>query len=154
MEQTPQAFFQTTFEPIGRARAARHARGGSGLQRKWRTRTYRTRPTYGLQLSIFPASPLIPTVTPSSLPWERVRERATSRKACIGAVRVLGKVAAIRRMPSPQPSPTGEGAGCSEFKRCRSSEKECPEHQQQEFSGSLYRKVDGTNAANVFSDDL
>ena len=38
MEQTPQAFFQTTFEPIGRACTARHARGGLGLQGKWRTR--------------------------------------------------------------------------------------------------------------------
>ena len=36
-------------------------------------------------------------------------------------------------MPSPQPSPTGEGAGYSGFKRYRSSEKECPKHQQQEF---------------------
>ena len=68
MEQTPRAFFQTTFEPIGSVCAARHARGGLGLQRKWRTRTYRTSPTYGLQLSIFPASPLIPTAAPSSLP--------------------------------------------------------------------------------------
>ena len=73
------------------------------------------------------AAPLIPTATPSSLPWERARERATSRKACISVVRVLGKIAAIRGMPSPQPSPTGEGAGCSGFKRCRSSEKRMPE---------------------------
>ena len=36
-------------------------------------------------------------------------------------------------MPSPQPSPTGEGADCSEFKRCRPSEKECPKYQQREF---------------------
>ena len=81
----------------------------------------------------FLAEPLTLTVTPSSLPWERVRERATSRKACIGAVRVLGKVAEIRGMPSPQPSPTGEGVDCSRFRRCRSSEKECPKYQQQEF---------------------
>ena len=81
----------------------------------------------------FLAEPLIPTAAPSSLPWERVRERATSRKACIGAVRVLRKVAAIRGMPSPQPSPTGEGAGCSRFRRYRSSEKECPKYQQQDF---------------------
>ncbi|HHO0280164.1 TPA: hypothetical protein ACRR6M_002071, partial [Neisseria gonorrhoeae] len=39
--------------------------------------------------------------------WERARERATSRKACIWAAKVLGKIATIRRMPSPQPSPTG-----------------------------------------------
>ena len=128
MEQTPQAFFQTTFEPIGSVCAARHARGGLGLQGKWRTRTYRTSPTYGLQLSIFPASPLIPTAALSSLPWERVRERATSRKACIEVVRVLGKIAEIRGMPSPQPSPTGEGEGYSRFRRCRSSEKEYPNY--------------------------
>ena len=44
---------------------------------------------------IFLAEPLIPTATPSSLPWERVRERATSRKACIEAVRVLRKIVVI-----------------------------------------------------------
>ena len=38
MEQTLQAFFQTTFESIGRVCAARHARGGLELQGKWRTR--------------------------------------------------------------------------------------------------------------------
>ena len=38
MEQTPRAFFQTTFEPVGSVCAARHARGGLGLQGKWRTR--------------------------------------------------------------------------------------------------------------------
>ena len=81
----------------------------------------------------FLAEPLIPTATPSSLPWERVRERATSRTACIWTVEMLGKVAAIWRMPSPQPSPTGEGAGCSRFKYYRSTEKECPKYQQQEF---------------------
>ncbi|EFE49683.1 hypothetical protein NEIELOOT_01426 [Neisseria elongata subsp. glycolytica ATCC 29315] len=36
-------------------------------------------------------------------------------------------------MPSPQPSSTGEGANCSRFKRCRSSEKEYPKHQRREF---------------------
>ena len=82
---------------------------------------------------VFLAEPLILTATPSSLQWERVRERATNRKVCIGAVRVLGKVAATWRIPSPQPSPTGEGADCSRFKRYRPSEKECPKYQQREF---------------------
>ena len=82
---------------------------------------------------IFLAEPLIPTAAPSSLPWERARERATSRKACIEVVRGLGKIAEIRGMPSPQPSPTEEGAGCSGFRRCRPSEKECPKYQRQEF---------------------
>ena len=37
MEQSPQALFQTTFEPIGKVCAARHARGGLRLQGKWKT---------------------------------------------------------------------------------------------------------------------
>ena len=171
MEQTPRAFFQTTFNPIGRACAARHARAGLGLQGKWRTRACLAAHTLpcGLRLAdcsrfcgckrfekqlrfsavdcrssekqkaacttCFPCRTLSPNSHPSSLPWERVRERATSHKACIGTVRVrvLGKVAEIRGMPSPQPSPTGEGAGCSRFRRCRSSEKECPKYQRQGF---------------------
>ncbi|QCL71287.1 hypothetical protein FAH66_07265 [Neisseria subflava] len=36
VEQTPQAFFQMAFEPIGRVCSARHARGGLRLQGKWR----------------------------------------------------------------------------------------------------------------------
>ena len=37
---------------------------------------------------------------------------------------VLGKVAAIRGMPSPQPSPTGEGVDCSGFCGYRQFEKQ------------------------------
>ena len=92
---------------------------------------------------------LNPNSRPSSLPWERARERATSRKACIWTVEVLGKVATIRGMPSPQPSPTGEGAGCSGFRRYRSSEN-ARNINSRNFSGSLYRKADGTNIASVF----
>jgi len=33
------------------------------------------------------AEPLIPTVAPSPLPWERARERAASRKACTNTPR-------------------------------------------------------------------
>ena len=60
---------------------------------------------------VFLADPLTPTATPSSarLVW---------------AVRVLGKVAEIWRMPSPQPSSTGEGVGCSRFYGYRRFEKQ------------------------------
>ncbi|EOG0030788.1 hypothetical protein AB5W73_002200, partial [Neisseria gonorrhoeae] len=37
---------------------------------------------------------------------------------------VLGKIATIRRMPSPRPSPTGEGVGCGRFCGCRRFEKQ------------------------------
>jgi len=39
----------------------------------------------------FLAEPLIPTTSLSSLPWERVRERATSRKACIWVIKKFRK---------------------------------------------------------------
>ena len=74
---------------------------------------------------IFLAEPFIPTATPSSLPWERVRERTTSRKACIGAGKEFGKDCRNSGgMPSPQPSPTGEGAVCSRFYGYRRFEKQ------------------------------
>ena len=59
---------------------------------------------------VFLAKPLIPTAARSSLPWERVRERATSRKACIGAIRVLGKIAAIRENALSPTLPHGGGS--------------------------------------------
>jgi len=73
---------------------------------------------------IFLAEPLIPTATH---PLSRGRELERGQQAArlvILAVRVLGKIAAIRRIPSPQPSPTGEGAGCSRFCGCRRFEKQ------------------------------
>ena len=42
MEQTPRAFFQTTFKHIGRARAERHARGGLGVAGKMESACVRT----------------------------------------------------------------------------------------------------------------
>ena len=112
MNQTPRAFFQTTFNPIGRACAARHARAGLGLQRKWRTRACVPHTPYMwatafLDLPLiegrlkskkaacticFPCRTLNPQQPPRPLSsWERARERATSRKACIWVVRKLGE---------------------------------------------------------------
>ena len=76
---------------------------------------------------IFLAEPLIATTAhPLSRGRELERGQQASRLVIL-AVRVLGKIAAIRRIPPPQPSPTGEGADCSRFKRYRSSEKRMPE---------------------------
>ena len=86
MEQTPRAFFQTTFEPIGRVCAARHAHGGLRLQGKWGARACVPHTLYMRATAC-----LIPTAAPSSLPWERVRERATSRKACIWVIKKFRK---------------------------------------------------------------
>ena len=64
---------------------------------------------------VFLAKPLIPSrpvLSPRGRELERGQQAA---RLVFGAVGVLGKVTEIRGMPSPQPSPTGEGAGCSGF---------------------------------------
>ena len=125
MNKRRKRFFRRPLNPpVGCVPQSTHAVGWGCRENRERVRAYLTHPTCGLRLAVFLAKPLIPTATPSSLPWERVRERATSRKACIWTVRVLGKIAEIRRMPSPQPSPTGEGADCSRFYGCRRFEKQ------------------------------
>ena len=74
---------------------------------------------------IFLAKPFIPTAAPSSLPWERVRERATSRKACIwGGWGYWERLPPFGECPLPAPSPTGEGAGYSRFCGFRWFEKQ------------------------------
>ena len=92
-------FFRRPLNPsVGCVPRGTHTVGWDCRENGERVRAYRTHPTCGLRPAaqpIFLAEPLTPTVAPSSLPWERVRERATSRKACIWVVKVLGKIAAI-----------------------------------------------------------
>ncbi|MEY6464526.1 hypothetical protein ABV299_11235, partial [Neisseria gonorrhoeae] len=45
-------------------------------------------------------------------------ERATSRKACIGAVELLGKVAATWRMPPPRPAIAAQAAMAGRANGC------------------------------------
>ena len=141
MEQTPRAFFQTTFEPVGRVCAARHARGGLGLQGKWRTRAcvphtpyMRATACLGLPLILgrlkrkkaacttyFPCRTLNPNSHPVLSPRGRELERGQqATRLVLGQLGNLGKVAAIWRMPSP----TGEGADCSGFCGCRRFKKQ------------------------------
>ena len=149
MEQTPRAFFQTAFEPISRVCAARHARGGLGCrENEERVRACRTHPTMRATAC------LIPTATPSSLPWERVRERATSRKACIWAVKVLGRLLQFGECPLPSPPPRGRERIAADSRVAGRLKKNARNINGRNFSGSLYRKADGTNAASVFSDGL
>ena len=64
---------------------------------------------------VFLAKPLTPT---AARPLSRGRELERGQQAArlvLGRLGSLGKIAEIRGMPSPQPSPTGEGAGCSGF---------------------------------------
>ena len=82
---------------------------------------------------VFLAEPFIPTAAPSSLPWERVRERATSRKACIWVFRVLGEITEIRKCPLPSPPPRGREQIAADSSIAGRLKKEYPKYQQQEF---------------------
>ena len=116
MNKRRKRFFRRPLNPpVGCVPQSTHAVGWGCRENRERVRAYLTHPTCGLRLAVFLAKPLIPTAAPSSLPWERVRERATSRKACIWAVLRWERLLQFWEMPSPQPSPTGEGVGCSEF---------------------------------------
>ena len=64
---------------------------------------------------VFLAEPLTPTATPSSLPWERVRESATSRKACIEAIRELGEGCRNSRNALSPALPHGGGGGLQQI---------------------------------------
>ncbi len=64
---------------------------------------------------VFLAEPFIPTAAPSSLPWERVRERATSRKACIWAVVCWERLLQFGECPLPSPPPRGRGRIIASF---------------------------------------
>ena len=73
----------------------------------------------------FPCRTLYPNSHPVLSPRGRELERGQqAARLVFWAVRTLGKIAEIRRMPSPQPSPTGEGAGCSRFYGYRQFEKQ------------------------------
>ncbi|VTX94839.1 Uncharacterised protein [Neisseria subflava] len=82
---------------------------------------------------IFLAEPLTRTATPSSLPWERVRERAANRKACIGVVRVLGRLLKFGECPLPSPLPREREQVAADSGVAGRLKKEYPKYQQQEF---------------------
>ena len=135
MEQTPRDFFRRPLNPsVGYVPQGTHAVGWGCRENRERVRAYRTHTTCRLLHNLFSLQqPLTPT---AARPLSRGRELERGQQAArlvLGRLRCLGKIAAIRGMPSPQPFPTGEGVGCGGFKCCRPSEKECPKHQQQEF---------------------
>ena len=135
MEQTPRAFFQMTFEPIGRVCAARHARGGLGLQGKWGTRACVPHTPYiRATACCLPCRPLNPNSHPSSLPWERVRERVTSRKACLlGDSGIWERLPQFVECPLPNPPPRGREEVAADSSVAGRLKKECLKYQQQEF---------------------
>ena len=175
MEQTPRAFFQTTFDPIGRVCSARHARGGLRLQGKWRTRACVPRTPYmrataflGLPLIVgrlkrkkaacttyFPCSPLNPNSRPVLSPRGRELERGQqAARLVLGRLGCWGRLLKFGECPLPNPPPRGREQIAADLSVAGRLKKNARNINSGNFSGSLYRKADGTNAASVFSDDL
>ena len=98
------------------------------------------------------AAPLNPNSHPVLSPRGRELERGQqAARLVFGRFRCWGRLPEIWRMPSPQPSPTGEGADCGRFKRCWSSEKRMAEISTAGiFQVAFYRKADGINARAFF----
>ncbi|MCL9764669.1 hypothetical protein [Neisseria subflava] len=66
---------------------------------------------------IFLAEPLIPAASPSSLPWERARERATNRKACLLGGWSVGKDCCDLENALSPTFPHGGGSGLQQIFR-------------------------------------
>ena len=100
MEQTPRAFFQTTFEPIDSVCAARHARGGVRFRGKWRTRACVPHTLYmratACCTTCFSYSKPLSQQPPHPLSLGRELERGQqAARLVFGRLGSLGKIAAI-----------------------------------------------------------
>ena len=87
-------------------------------------------------ITYLPCRTLNPNSRPVLSPRGRELERGQqAARLVLGRLELgcWGRLPQFWEMPSPQPSPTEEGASCSRFRRYRPSEKECPKYQRQEF---------------------
>ena len=174
MEQTPRAFFQTTFEPIGRVCAARHARGGLELQGKWGARAYHTRPTCvatacldlplivgrlkrkkAANTTCFSYRTLNPNSHSVLSPRGRELERGQqAARLVFGRFGHWERLPKFEECPLPSPPPRGRGRVAADSGVAGRLKKNARNINGRNFSGSLYRKADGTNAASVFRQPL
>ena len=60
----------------------------------------------------------------------------------------------LEECPLPSPPPRGREQVAADSSVTGRLKKNARNINSRNFSGSLYRKADGTNAASVFSDDL
>ena len=103
----------------------------------------------------FPCRPLHPNSHPVLSPRGREPERGQQ-----AARLVFGRLGSWERLlqfgecPLPSPPPRGRGKVTADSGVAGRLKKNVRNINGRDFSGSLYRKADVTNAASVFSDDL
>ena len=103
---------------------------------------------------IFLAEPLIPTAT---RPLSRGRELERGQQAerlVSGRLRCWERLPQFGECPLPSPPPRGRERVAADSSVTGRLKKNARNINSRNFSDSLYRKTDGTNAASVFSDDL
>ena len=102
----------------------------------------------------FFAEPLAPTAT---RPLSHGRELERGQQAERLVFRWLScweRLPKFGECPLPNPPPRGRERVAADSGVAGRLKKNARNINSRNFSGSLYRKADGTNAANVFSDDL
>jgi len=82
---------------------------------------------------VFFTEPLTPTAAVLSPRGRELERGQQAARLVFGQLGCWERLPKFEECPLPSLTPTGEGADCSRFKRCRSSEKECPKYQQREF---------------------
>ena len=135
MNRTPRAFFQTTFNPIGRACAARHARAGLGLQGKWRTRACVPHTPYHAGYGL-----LNPNSHPVLSPRGRELERGQQAARLVLGRLELGcweRLPKFGECPLPSPPPRGRGQVAADSGVAGRLKKNARNINGRNFSGSL-----------------
>ena len=151
--------------------AARHARGGLGLQGKWRTRacvphTHYMWATAFLDLPLiegrlkrkkaacticFPCRTLNPNSHPVLSPRGREPERGQqAARLVFGRLGCWERLLQFGECPLPSPPPRGRGKVTADSGVAGRLKKKARNINSRNFSGSLYCKADGTNAARFF----
>jgi len=147
---------------VGRLSQGTHAVGWGRRENGERVRAYRTHPTCGLRLATYGlrladsfAEPLTPADTLSPLPTgESQREGNKPQGLYLGRLGYWERLPQFGECPLPSPPPRGREQIAADSGVTGRLKKNARNINGRNFSGSLYRKADGANAASVFSDDL
>ena len=103
---------------------------------------------------VFLAKPLTPTAArPLSRGRELERGQQTARFV-LGRLGCWEKLPQLGEYPLPSPPPRGREQVAADSSVAGRLKKNARNINSRNFSGSLYRKAGGTNAASVFSDGL
>ena len=103
----------------------------------------------------FPCITLNPNSHPVLSPRGRELERGQqAARLVFGRLGYWERLPQFGECPLPNPPPQGREQIAADSSAAGRLKKNARNINSGNFSGSLYRKADGTNAASVFSDDL